>query len=148
MSPEQARIAAVVLVALTALLVGFQGASTLVTLTQLGASPPKASQPPRSHASLVPQPPVPVVKPAEEKAPESAPTVSAGEETPVPAEQPEQPAAQQSVQVLADDQSNIAAAAKAKAQAEMDAMADQPDEPPRERRRRYRAPRPELHKVY
>jgi hypothetical protein len=146
MSPEQARIVAVVLVALTALLVGFQGASTLVTVTQLGASPPKASQPPRSHASLVPQPPVPVIKP--ERTPEPAPTISAGEETPASAEQQEQSTAQQPMQVVADDQSNIAAAAKAKAQAEMDAMGDRPDEPPPERRRRYRAPRPELHKVY
>ena len=149
MSPEQARIVAVVLVALTALLVGFHGASTLVTVTQLGASPPKTSQPPRSHASLVPQPPVPVIKPAEEKPPEPAPTISAGEETSAPAEQPEQSTAQQPLQVVADDQSNIAAAAKAKAQAEMDAMEDRPNEVrPPDRRRRYRAPRPELHKVY
>ena len=150
MSPEQARIVGVVLIALTALLVGFQGASTLVTMTQLGASPPKASQPARSHASLVPQPPVPVIKPAEQKASEPAPTISAGEET--PAEQPQQPAApQQPAQVVADDQSGVAAAAKAKARAEMDAMGPQLDEqdaPPRQERRRYRAPRPELHKVY
>jgi hypothetical protein len=144
MSPEHARIAAAVLVALTALLVGFHGASTLMTLTQLGAGPPKASQPPRSHASLVPQPPVPVIKPAEQR----APTISAGEEIPTPAEQPRQSTAQQPVEVVVDDQSGIAAAAKAKAQAEMDAMEDRPDRPPPERRRRYRAPRPELHKVY
>ena len=56
MSPEQARIVGIALIALTALLIGFHGASTLVTMTQLGASPPKTSQPARSHASLVPQP--------------------------------------------------------------------------------------------
>ena len=49
-----------------------------------------------------------------------------------------------------DNQVGVAAAAKAKAQAEMDAMGDQAEQtaPPPERRRRYRAPRPELHKVY
>jgi hypothetical protein len=151
MSPEQARIVGVALIALTAVLVGFQGASTLVTMTQLGASPPKASQPPRSHASLVPQPPVPVIKPNEQKASEPAPTISAGEET--PAEPLQQSAAQQQpTQVVPDDQSGAAAAARAKARAEMDAMGPQFDEqeaaPRPEPRRRYRAPRPELHKVY
>ena len=37
MSPEQAPIAAVALIVLTALLVGFQSVSTLLTVTQLGA---------------------------------------------------------------------------------------------------------------
>jgi hypothetical protein len=152
MSPEQARLVAVLLVALAALLVGFQGASTLLTVTELGASPSKP-QPARSHASLVPQPPVPVIKPAEPKAaqPTAAPTISAGEEapsaggpTPVPGEQP-------AAQVVTDNQAGVAAAARSKAQAEMDALGDRPDEDVRQQApapRRYRAPRPELHKVY
>jgi hypothetical protein len=147
MSPEHARIVAVTLVALTALLVGFHGVSTLMTLTQLGANPPKDSRP-RSHASLVPQPPVSVIKPAQERTSEPAPTINAGEEIPAPAEQPAQSAAQQPLQVVPDSSIGVAAAAKAKAQAEMDAMDDRPDQPPLERGRRYRAPRPELHKVY
>jgi hypothetical protein len=153
MSPEQARIVGIALIALTALLIGFHGASTLVTMTQLGASPPKTSQPARSHASLVPQPPVPVIKPNEQKASEPAPTISAGEEASAPPEQPQQPAAQQQpTQIVADDQSGVAAAARAKARAEMDAMGPQFDgqeaAPRPEPRRRYHAPRPELHKVY
>ncbi len=49
-----------------------------------------------------------------------------------------------------DNQVGAAAVAKAQAQAEMDAMGDQVEQnsPPPERRRRHRAPRPELHKVY
>ena len=152
MSPEQARLVAVVLVALTALLVGFQGASTLLTVTQLGASTPKATSAPRSHASLVPQAPVPVIKPAEPKAaePAAAPTITAGEEAPSAGGPTPVPGEQAAAQVVADNQSGTAAAAKAKAQAEMDAMGPMPDETalPQEPRRRYRAPRPELHKVY
>ena len=73
---RKALILAVSLVALTALLVGFQGASTLLTVTQLGASPTKGP-PPKSHASLVPQPPVAVVKPSEPTAaPMPAPRAS------------------------------------------------------------------------
>jgi hypothetical protein len=49
-----------------------------------------------------------------------------------------------------DNQIGVAAAAKAQAQAEMDMMGYQAEQiaQQREPRRRYRAPRPELHKVY
>lgn len=143
---------AALLVGATALLVGFQGVSTLLTVTQIGASPEKP-QAPRSHASLVPRPPVPVIKPSEPKAAEpkpDEPMVKAGEE----AQAAHNPSTseQTASQVVTDDQSGIAAALKAKAQAEMDMIDPLPDEnaqPLQERpRKRYRAPRPELHKVY
>jgi hypothetical protein len=131
------------LVALTALLVGFQGASMLVTVAQLGASAPKP-QPAKSHASLVPQTPLAAVKPNE---PAPAPKVSAPVSEPVPAPTASE---QVPVQTVTDNQAGVAAAAKAKAQAEMDTMGPTPDESalPQEPRRRYRAPRPELHRVY
>ncbi len=151
MSPEHVRIVAVVLVALTALLVGFQGASTLVTVTQLGASAP-TSQPAKSHASLVPQSPVPVIKPTEPKAsePAAAPTIAAGEEAPSAGGPTPVPGEQTAAQVVTDNQAGVAAAAKAKAQSEMDALGPQleQDVAPRPEPRRQRAPRPELHKVY
>ena len=150
MSPEQTPIAAVALIVLTALLVGFQSVSTLLTVTQLGAGPTKGPAP-KSHISLVPQPPVPTIKPDEPKAaePAPAPTIAAGEEAPGAAGQT--PAAsEQAAQVVTDNPAGIAAAAKAKAQTEMDTPGPQIDEntPRPEPRRRYRAPRPELHKVY
>jgi hypothetical protein len=146
MSPEQARIVAVVLVALTALLVGFQGASTLVTVTQLGATPPQASAP-KSHASLAPPTHAVPVKPVKPDEPMPAPKTSEPASAPVPAP----PAgAQTPREIVTDNQSGIAAAAKAKAQAEMDAMAGAPDDnaPPRETRRRYRPPPIDKHRVY
>ena len=147
MSPEHARILAVALVALTALLVGFQGASTLLTVTQLGASPPKATSAPRSHASLVPQAPLPVIKPSEPAAP--APTIAAGEDAPAASGPAPAPAEQTTAQVVTDNPAGIAAALRAKAQAEMDELGPMAGEnAPPEPRRRYRAPRPELHKVY
>ena len=144
------------LVALTALIVGFQAASTLLTVTQIGASPVKGP-PPKAHSSLVPQPSQPAVKPSEPvsakpsepasmpalavrasepAADKSAPVPVSAETTPVPS--------------VPDNQVGVAAAAKSQAQAEMDTMGDQVERPaPQpERRRRYRAPRPELHKVY
>jgi hypothetical protein len=143
----QTPIRAVSLIALTALLVGFQSVSTLLTVTQLGASQPIGS-PPKSHASLVPQPPVAIVKPSE---PASVPAPRFSE----PASDEPAPATgvtanARPIPAVPDNQAGAAAAAKAKAQAEMDATGDQtePIAPPPERRRRYRTPRPELHKVY
>jgi hypothetical protein len=143
----QTRILAVSLVALTALLVGFQSVSTLLTVTQIGASPTKGP-PPKSHASLVPQPPVATVKPGE---PVSMPAPRASEPVPnEPAPNAGVTADARPMPSVPDNQVGAAAAAKVQAQAEMDAMGDQLEQnpPPRERRRRYRSPRPELHKVY
>lgn len=147
MRPAQTPILAGSLIAVTALLVGFQSVSTLLTVTQLGASQPIGS-PPKSHASLVPQPPIPAIKPSE---PVSMPAPRASEPTP---EEPAAPAAGVTADArpmpsVPDNQVGAAAVAKAQAQAEMDAMGDQVEQnSPPERRRRHRAPRPELHKVY
>jgi hypothetical protein len=154
MTRGQTHLVAGSLVALTALLVGFQSVSTLLTVTQLGASPsPSKGPPPRSQASLVPQPPVATIKPSE---PASTPA-------PMPAPRASEPAVREPAPApvansvdttpmpsVPDNPAGAAAAAKIQAQAEMDAMGDQVERnvPPRERRRRYRAPRPELHKVY
>jgi hypothetical protein len=146
-------VVAAALVGTTAILVGFQGASTLLTVTQIGASAEKPKAP-RSHASLVPKPPLPAIKPdapkeAELRATGSASAPRAGEDARAA---PQPSAGEQAAQVVTDNQPGIAAALKAKAMAEMDAMELPPDEdarPVRERpRKRYRAPRPELHKVY
>jgi hypothetical protein len=149
----QTPIFAVSLIALTALLVGFQSVSTLLTVTQFGAGPTMGA-PPKSHASLVPQPPVAIVKPIE---PVSVPVSRASEPAsdeaaPAPAPAPAAGVTANAgpIPAVPDNQVGAAAAAKAKAQAEMDAMGDQTEQtaPSPERRRRHRAPRPELHKVY
>ena len=149
MTRGQTRLLAISLVALGALLVGFHGASTLLTVTQLGASPTNGPVP-KSHASLVPQPPVPTIKPSgTASAPMPAPR--AGESV---ADEPAAATVPNAVDTpmpsVPNNQIGIAAAAKAQAQAEMDAIGDQIERPmpQREPRRRYRAPRPELHKVY
>ena len=148
MTHAQTRIVAVSLIALTALLVGFQSVSTLLTVTQIGAST-AIGAPPKSHASLVPRPPVATNKPSE---PISVPAPRASEPVPnEPAPNAGVTADARQMPSVPDNQVGVAAAAKAQAQAEMDAMDDQVQQnppPPRERRRRHRTPRPELHKVY
>jgi cell division protein FtsN len=140
-----APLAAFAFAAVIAVLVGFQGASMLVTVTQLGATPPKAPAP-KSHASLVPRTPAVPVKP-EEPMPAPKPSERASEPAPAPAPRA---STQASAEIVTDNQAGIAAAAKARAQAEMDAMEQEPDErvPRREQRRRYRAPPVDKHRVY
>lgn len=156
MSPEQARIAAIALIALTAVLVGFHGASTLLTVTQLGVGSTKAA-PPKPHASLVPQPPVPTIKPSEPVSPPAPRASEPAPDEPAPAstaasDTKASPTAADTTPMptVPDNQVGVAAAAKAQARAEMEAMGGrfEQDMPPPEQRRRYRAPRQELHKVY
>lgn len=147
MTHGQTRLLAASLVALIALLIGFHGASTLLTVTQLGASPTKGPAP-KSHASLVPQLPIPTIKPSE---PVAMPAPRASELSPdEPAPATSVAADTKPMPTVPDNQFGVAAAAKAQAQAEMEIMGDQAEQnaPQPERRRRYRAPRPELHKVY
>jgi hypothetical protein len=154
------RIAAFALAGLAALLVGFHGVSMLMTVTQLGASPEKPALR-KSHASLVPRPAIPVE--VNEPARTVAPEVQAAAPTRTPAEAPNaQPvieadpvapsaadtvAAQPSNAVQPSNLADLAAATTAQAQlVDVPAFTEEP--PPRRERRRYRAVRPDLHRVY
>ena len=139
MSSVSARVTAFALVAVTALLVGFQGVSMVLTFTRFGADTVK---PPAVPANVRPRPDVAVrpdtaVRPAEPVEPVAA--------------RPAEPNERAAVSNGAQNPTGIAAAAKAKAQAELDARDAAPDDddaPPRERQRRVRSPRPDLHRVY
>ena len=149
MPSGKTRIAIFALIGLSALLVGFHGASTLMTLTQIGASPTKP-QLPKAHASLAPKPALPlqVSEPAKTRD-----TIDAQPAAPPPAANP-QPAVEAvpapALDAVAPPSANLSALAAA-TMAEADRVevpewAEEP--PPRRERRRYRAPRPDLHRVY
>jgi hypothetical protein len=127
-SPRNSPLAFGVLVVMIAVLVGFHGVTMVLSTVSLGASTERATKwhnaPPRNILT-------PAAKPSE-------PTVAAI--TTVPTATPAAPVAPSEFQ-------GLAAAAKAKAQAEMDELEGEGAmEPPQ--RRRYRAPRPQRHKVY
>lgn len=151
MPSGKTRVAVFALIGLTALLVGFQGASTLMTLTQIGASPGK----PSVHASLVPRPAIPleVSEPARIPAADvhaATPTQAAAPTPnvqPVIEADPVAPSAADTVAAPTSNLADLAAAATAQAQL-VEAPAFIEEAPPRRERRRYRAVRPDLHRVY
>lgn len=124
---------AAVLAGATALLVGFQGASMLVTVTELGASPPGLSArppklPPRPPQTTAIVTPVPVEQKPAEAVPDSASVIVDAAGRPV----------------VSDPPAGVAAS-----MAVTEPPTDEDVQPVQERpRKRYRAPRPELHKVY
>ena len=127
-SPRNSPLAFGVLVVMIAVLVGFHGMTMVLSTVPLGASTERAAKWPDAPARNIP---IPAAKPSE-------PTVAAT--TAVPTATPAAPVSPSEFQ-------GLAAAAKAKAQAEMDELEGEGAmEPPQ--RRRYRAPRPQLHKVY
>jgi hypothetical protein len=154
MPSGKTRVAVFALIGLTALLVGFQGASTLMTLTQIGASPGKPSVP-KAHASLVPRPAIPleVSEPARIPAADvhaATPTQAAAPTSnvqPVIEADPVAPSAADTVAAPTSNLADLAAAATAQAQL-VEAPAFIEEAPPRRERRRYRAVRPDLHRVY
>lgn len=145
--PRGKTVLAASLVALVALLVGFQGASTLLTVTQLGASPDDGTKPsPRAHASLVPRPPLPAVKPSEPAENKSSQPAAPA----LPREaQPAAPVTADLRPIVPDEQADAMPASIAQ-QSEFEPEGERVEQPrpQQERRRRYRAPRVELHKVY
>ena len=117
--------------ALIAVLVGFAGASTYLSIANFGADP-EVQKPKTPLASLQ--------QPRSDKAVQPAAS-STGTPDPAPSEQASPPE---------PNPTGVAAAAKAKARAEMDAMANTADEQaePREMPRRYRAPQSDKHRIY
>jgi hypothetical protein len=153
MPSGKTRVTVFALIGLTALLIGFHGASTLMTLTQIGASPVKPSLP-KAHASLVPRPAIPLEVSEPARLP-AAPEVQAAVPTPIsntpPAVEIEQHPAEQvpAADPVAAQPGNLAnLAAAAAAQAELDVPAFTEEPPPRRERRRHRSVRPDLHRVY
>lgn len=133
MQPLTKRALGAGLVAIAALLVGFQGATTVLTIAEYGASAKRseskagetrlANLQTRHRAVEAVQPVRPEPAPAEPQAaaPEEQPAASTG----------------------------IAAAAKAKALAEIEAMEEQAQSaPPPRVKRTYRAPRVDKHRIY
>lgn len=134
MQPLTKRALAAGLVAIAALLVGFQGATTVLTIAEYGASA-KRSESKSGETRLAnlqtERRPVDAVQPVR---PEPVPV------EPQAAAPEEQPAAS----------TGIAAAAKARALAEIEAMEEQaqPSAPPPRVKRTHRAPRIDKHRVY
>jgi hypothetical protein len=121
------------LVAIAALLVGFQGATTVLTIAEYGASAKrsesKAGETRLAHLQTRHR----AVEAVQPVRPEPAPA------EPQAAAPEEQPAAS----------TGIAAAAKAKALAEIEAMEEQAQSaPPPRVKRTYRAPRVDKHRIY
>lgn len=130
MKPISSLALAVALVAVAALLVGFQGASTLLTVVEFGAAPEsKPAKAPRwAHTQIRPAPKDQIQPAPKERLESSAPAPSP---TAVP------------------NPRGLAAAAQAKAQAELDAMEEPLDQNVVPRvRRTYRAPKVDKHRIY
>jgi len=121
--PQNSLLAAGLLIAVVAVLIGFHAVTMMLGVATLSGEADRTAKP--------------------RTAP---PRVEVAAPVAAPAEAPREAV----VQVPAEPPAGIAAAAKAKAQAEMSefqpsgANPDAQDQP----RRRYRAPRPEMHKVY
>ena len=122
------------LVAIAALLVGFQGATTVLTIAEYGASAKRSESKPGETRLANLQPERRAVDAVQPVRPEPAPA------EPQAAAPEEQPAAS----------TGIAAAAKAKALAEIEAMEEraQRSTPPPRVKRTYRAPRVDKHRIY
>lgn len=133
MQPLTKRALGAGLVAIAAPLVGFQGATTVLTIAEYGASAKRESKPGETRLANL-QPERRAVDAVQPVRPEPVPV------EPQAAAPEEQPAAS----------TGIAAAAKAKALAEIEAMEEQaqPSAPPPRVKRNYRAPRVDKHRIY
>jgi hypothetical protein len=128
------------LVAIAALLVGFQGATTVMTIAEYGASA-KRSESKAGETRLAnlqtERRAVDVAQPAKPEPAAAEPQTAAEPQAAAPEEQPAY-------------STGIAAAAKAKALAEIEAMEEQaqPSAPAPRVKRTYRAPRVDKHRIY
>jgi len=147
------RIAMFALIGLSALLVGFHGASTLMTLTQVAASPGKP-QSPKAHASLVPKPVLPVQvseptrTPVIDRPADNPAAIANAEPVVLPVPMQRRPAGEAAAEQPAPNPANLAAAATVQAELVHVPAVTEEATTRRERPRRYRAQRPELHRVY
>ena len=138
-SPRNSLLAAGILVAIVAVLVGFHGTTMVLSAMSLGASTEIAAKPEAAKPNGVQAAKLNSVPAAQANPTPANPTPTTVE--------PAQPA-ETSVEPI-ENPTGVAAAARAKALAEMDDVSPrEPDARPANSRRQFRANRADKHKVY
>ena len=150
-SPRNSLLAAGILVAIVAVLIGFHGVTMVLSAMSLGASTEVAAKPEAAKPNIVQAAKPDTAKPDSAKSASIQPARDGPKPLPAPlpveSPPPVQPTAAISEPV--ENPTGMAAAAKAKAQAEMDgALPRDSDARPAASRRQFRATRADKHKVY